>query len=155
MAAFSSSGAMLCAEVTASHTPADNINESYCTTGYYCTWFFTRNNNRMEHFTTPLSLPAVTFVNEHRAELIQKVTTVRSIADALYSKKMVDNELNSQIQAETTSQDKMRLLYKALDSAEAVKAAFFELLAQKQFPLVQDLAKKKLRQLEACDVDVP
>ncbi|XP_035286110.1 apoptosis-associated speck-like protein containing a CARD [Anguilla anguilla] len=98
---------------------------------------------------------AVTFVNEHRAELIQKVTTVRSIADALYSKKMVDNELNSQIQAETTSQDKMRLLYKALDSAEAVKAAFFKLLAQEQFPLVQDLAKKKLRQLEACDVDVP
>ncbi|XP_064201943.1 uncharacterized protein si:ch211-66k16.27 [Anguilla rostrata] len=98
---------------------------------------------------------AVTLVNEHREELVQKVTTVRSIADALYSKKMVDNELNSQIQAETTSPGKMRKLYKALNSAEPVKAAFFELLAQKQFPLVQDLAKKKLRQLEACDVDVP
>ncbi|KAI1901285.1 hypothetical protein AGOR_G00032740 [Albula goreensis] len=82
------------------------------------------------------------FVEEHRAELIQRATAAQSIADALHGKKMIHSELYSQITAAVTSQEKMRLLYQALQAAMEVRAAFFEELQETELHLLKDLAQK-------------
>ncbi|KAI1890371.1 hypothetical protein AGOR_G00153040 [Albula goreensis] len=81
---------------------------------------------------------AVRFVDDHRAELIQKVSLVEPIADAL--KPLIQDEAYSIICAENTSQMKMRKLYMFLDSGgPIVKSAFYTLLFQKENFLVRDL----------------
>ncbi|KAG7460248.1 hypothetical protein MATL_G00219260 [Megalops atlanticus] len=80
----------------------------------------------------------VRFVDDHRAELIQRVTLVEPIADAL--KHLIQDEAYSNIRAARTSQEKMRVLYQALHSGGPVlKAAFYTALYQKEPHLVQHL----------------
>ncbi|XP_076843667.1 uncharacterized protein LOC143488702 [Brachyhypopomus gauderio] len=82
----------------------------------------------------------VAFVNTHREELIQRVSSVMEIADCLQSKNMISDEMYSSIQAARTSQERMRILYQALTSGgRAVKEEFYGILKQKQLVLVQDL----------------
>ncbi|KAI1901277.1 hypothetical protein AGOR_G00032660 [Albula goreensis] len=86
------------------------------------------------------------FVEEHRAELIKKVTSPQIIADALHDKNMVTKDLYSQITAAVTSQEKMRLLSKALNSAAKIRATFFKLLLENEPYLLEDLAQTQLEE---------
>ncbi|KAJ8272536.1 hypothetical protein GJAV_G00090360 [Gymnothorax javanicus] len=83
---------------------------------------------------------ATRFVEESRSELIQNVSTVSAITDALRDKKMVTNERHNEIRVAQTSQEKMRLLFNTLDSSAKVKTAFFESLVQNQLHFVIDQA---------------
>ncbi|KAG9328057.1 hypothetical protein JZ751_016670 [Albula glossodonta] len=85
------------------------------------------------------------FVEEHRAKLIQRATAAQLIADALHGKKMIHSELYSQITAAVTSQEKMRLLYRALQAAMEVRAAFFEELQETELYLLKDLGETQLK----------
>ncbi|MCI4386235.1 hypothetical protein PGIGA_G00060130 [Pangasianodon gigas] len=80
------------------------------------------------------------FVDKHRQQLIQRISSVMEIADCLLSKKMITGEMYSSISAAAISQEQMRILYKSLDSGgRAVKEEFYNILKEKQRFLVDDL----------------
>ncbi|XP_073714424.1 NACHT, LRR and PYD domains-containing protein 1 homolog [Misgurnus anguillicaudatus] len=80
------------------------------------------------------------FVDNHRDELIQRVTSVMEIADCLRSKKMITDEMWSEVHAENTHRKQMRILYMVLISGgSAVKAEFYKLLKEKEPHLVESL----------------
>ncbi|XP_046701193.1 uncharacterized protein LOC124382901 isoform X3 [Silurus meridionalis] len=82
----------------------------------------------------------VKFVDLHRDMLIQRVSSVNEIADNLLTKRMISNETYSDIGNATTSQEKMRILYRSLNSGgRAVKAEFYKVLMEKEPYLVDDL----------------
>uniref|UniRef100_A0AAR2J7F7 CARD domain-containing protein n=2 Tax=Pygocentrus nattereri TaxID=42514 RepID=A0AAR2J7F7_PYGNA len=90
--------------------------------------------------TSPKVAAAVKFVDEHRPAIIQRISSVKEIADDLLSKKMISKEMHSKIRGEKTSQDQMRILYDGLDSGgAAVKAEFYEILKVKLQSLVDEL----------------
>ncbi|XP_036436918.1 uncharacterized protein LOC118815091 [Colossoma macropomum] len=91
--------------------------------------------------TSPFTIEAgAEFVDEHRKELVQRVSSVMEIVDCLLSKNMITAEMYSTIQAATPSQKQMRILYGALDSGgTAVKAEFYKVLKKKQCFLVDEL----------------
>ncbi|XP_029610557.1 uncharacterized protein LOC115194769 [Salmo trutta] len=71
------------------------------------------------------------YVTRHKDHLIQMVSKGKSIASELHKKNLIPDEMNSQISAAGTSQDQMRLLFKALEEAEdstRVKSAFYGIL---------------------------
>ncbi|XP_064799977.1 uncharacterized protein LOC135518934 [Oncorhynchus masou masou] len=79
-------------------------------------------------------------VDEHRSQLIQRVTMVMSIADELLAEGMIHKEMYSNISAARTDEDKMRELFKALHSGgNKVKSAFLSILRENEPNLVQDL----------------
>ncbi|KAL6463252.1 hypothetical protein MHYP_G00276430 [Metynnis hypsauchen] len=79
------------------------------------------------------------FVDEYREMLIRRVSSVMEIADHLLSKKMIPAEMYDNIQTAETSQDQMRILYRALDSGgTAVKEEFYEILKKKMPFLVSE-----------------
>ncbi|KAI1890372.1 hypothetical protein AGOR_G00153050 [Albula goreensis] len=82
--------------------------------------------------------PAVEFVDQHREALIQRVTLVKPIADALLQRKLLQEEAYDKICAEKTSQDQMRTLYQFLKSSTVKSALYAELLKKEPF-LVNDL----------------
>ncbi|XP_029914819.1 NACHT, LRR and PYD domains-containing protein 12-like isoform X2 [Myripristis murdjan] len=71
------------------------------------------------------------WVDKNRANLIQTVPSVMSIADELLQWHVIHKELYDNIHAARTSQDRMRLLYTALTS-EGAKSAFYKVLQEKQ-----------------------
>ncbi|KAL7891397.1 hypothetical protein AOLI_G00008730 [Acnodon oligacanthus] len=80
------------------------------------------------------------FIDKHREQLIQRVSSVLEIADCLKSKNMISDEDYSNVQARETSQDKMRIIYTVIQSrGRAVKAEFYECLKEKHPYLVDDL----------------
>ncbi|XP_030629218.1 NACHT, LRR and PYD domains-containing protein 3-like [Chanos chanos] len=80
------------------------------------------------------------FVDEHRAELIQRVTVVMPLADELLSLGMLHEETYTQISAARTSQEKMRELFTALHSGgDRVKSTFYHVLERLEPHLLQDL----------------
>ncbi|XP_047665340.1 uncharacterized protein LOC113650933 isoform X2 [Tachysurus fulvidraco] len=84
--------------------------------------------------------PGADFVDNFRSQLIQRVTSVMEIVDCLISKYIITDEMYNKINAKTTSQDKMRELYRYLNSAgRAAKAQFFQILREKHHDLVTDL----------------
>ncbi|KAM9468618.1 uncharacterized protein Hap1MRO34_013261 isoform 1-T2 [Clarias gariepinus] len=78
------------------------------------------------------------FVDEHREQLIQRVSSVMEIADCLLTKKIITGEIYNNVSAASTSQEKMRILYKSLNS-KIVKEEFYKILKEKQRFLVADL----------------
>ncbi|XP_031666577.1 NACHT, LRR and PYD domains-containing protein 3 isoform X2 [Oncorhynchus kisutch] len=79
-------------------------------------------------------------VDEHRSQLIQRVTMVMPIADELLAEGMIHKEMYSNISAARTDEDKMRELFKALHSGgNKVKSAFLSTLRENEPHLVQDL----------------
>ncbi|KAL6463253.1 hypothetical protein MHYP_G00276440 [Metynnis hypsauchen] len=82
------------------------------------------------------------FVNEHRSELIQRVSSVMKIADLLRRRGMITDEMYSRIKTAKTSQEHMRILYSALDSeGPAVKAEFYKILQMMEPFLVKELSR--------------
>ncbi|XP_058239092.1 uncharacterized protein LOC131348292 [Hemibagrus wyckioides] len=82
------------------------------------------------------------FMDQYRAELIQRVSAVMEIADCLKSKKMISDEKYNRIHAESTSRDQMRLLYSSFDAGgRVVKAEAYKVLKEKEPYLVEDLSK--------------
>ncbi|XP_045567935.1 selection and upkeep of intraepithelial T-cells protein 5 [Salmo salar] len=91
------------------------------------------------------------FVDRHKDDLIQKVSKGKSIASELHQKDLIPDEMNSRISAARTSQDQMRLLFKALEEAEdttRVKSAFYRILLDLEPYLVYHLEKKQRQRLE-------
>ncbi|XP_073705394.1 NACHT, LRR and PYD domains-containing protein 1 homolog [Garra rufa] len=78
------------------------------------------------------------FVDGNYAALIQKVASVKAIADELKNNGMVHDEILSEIRAEQTNQDKMRKLCDVLNSREA-KNAFYYALKKHEPSLFRDL----------------
>ncbi|KAM9440995.1 NACHT, LRR and PYD domains-containing protein 1a allele 5-like isoform 1-T2 [Clarias gariepinus] len=91
-----------------------------------------------EAASTKLDLTDADFVDTHRDKLIQSVGSVLEIADYLIASRMITEEMYSNIQAATTSQDKMRALYSCL-TTEKVKVEFYKILREKQPCLVEEL----------------
>ncbi|KAG7314432.1 hypothetical protein KOW79_021735 [Hemibagrus wyckioides] len=89
--------------------------------------------------TTSKDLPGADFVDKYEADLIQRVPSVMEILDCIKSKEFT-SEMYNKIHAETTPQDKMRELYKYLNSAgRAAKAEFYRILREKHHNLVTEL----------------
>ncbi|XP_047665399.1 NACHT, LRR and PYD domains-containing protein 1a allele 5-like [Tachysurus fulvidraco] len=81
--------------------------------------------------------PGADFVDNFRSQLIQRVPSVMEIVDRVISKNIITHEMYNKINTEATSQDKMRELFRYLDSAgQAAKAQFYEILLEKHHDLV-------------------
>ncbi|XP_058247574.1 uncharacterized protein LOC131354215 [Hemibagrus wyckioides] len=78
------------------------------------------------------------FVDKHRDTLIQRDLPVLEIADTLLTKKHITREMNNEINEATTTQNKMRILYRHLNS-RAAKAEFYKILKEKQPDVVDEL----------------
>uniref|UniRef100_A0A4W5JLT6 CARD domain-containing protein n=1 Tax=Hucho hucho TaxID=62062 RepID=A0A4W5JLT6_9TELE len=97
---------------------------------------------RTEEYRDDSSTRDIEFVDEFRPQLIQRVNNVYAIADILFTKGMIGEEINANIIAAPTPQAKMRVIYEALNSGGPhVKAAFFTALKEKEPFLVKDLDK--------------
>jgi len=80
------------------------------------------------------------FVDDNWATLIQDVSEVMAIAEALGD--MVHPETLSKIGRQDTSQDKMRMLHGPLRSGgDKVKAAFYDALKAQHLHLVERLGR--------------
>ncbi|KAI4872472.1 hypothetical protein NFI96_028957, partial [Prochilodus magdalenae] len=87
-----------------------------------------------------ICISAAEFVDDHRGQLIQRVSSVMELADSLQSKKMIGDEMYNNIKVAKTSQEQMRILYDVLQSGgTAVKAEFYEVLKLQQHCLVEEL----------------
>ncbi|KAK3509234.1 hypothetical protein QTP70_025602 [Hemibagrus guttatus] len=108
------------------------------------------NRSRDDAITTTLHLALTHLDNKDnsaqskvltlwKAVLIQRVPSVMEIADCIKSKEF-PSEIYNKIDAEATSEDQMRELYKYLISAgQAAKAEFYQILQQKHLELVTEL----------------
>ncbi|KTF79226.1 hypothetical protein cypCar_00036997, partial [Cyprinus carpio] len=78
------------------------------------------------------------FVDRNRSNLIQRVTVVMAIADALRAVKLIHEETYSNIFVASTNMDKMRVLLGALNTNKA-KSAFYNSLKDNDPFLFEDL----------------
>eukprot|EP00063_Salmo_salar_P083665 XP_014058500.1 PREDICTED: serine/threonine-protein kinase/endoribonuclease IRE1-like isoform X1 [Salmo salar] len=84
---------------------------------------------------------AAEFVDRHRAELIQRVRKVMPIADDLLRRGMINYEMFANITTSKTNQEKMKEVYKALQSGGTpLKTAFYRILLKNERLLVINLA---------------
>ncbi|XP_062378837.1 NACHT, LRR and PYD domains-containing protein 1 homolog isoform X2 [Sardina pilchardus] len=81
----------------------------------------------------------VQFVDEHRAQLIEKVTNVMPLADRLHSKGMLHAEAYNEIQAERTPEMKMRRIFNAVSGVNQTKALLYKLLQELEPHLMEEL----------------
>ncbi|XP_034626406.1 apoptosis-associated speck-like protein containing a CARD isoform X2 [Trachemys scripta elegans] len=89
-----------------------------------------------------LSAKGEHFVNQHRADLIQRVCMVDSIIDMLYGT-VLDEEQYQSIRAEKTNPDKMRKLYEFMPSWNwYCKEQLYQALKAKNKFLIEELESK-------------
>ncbi|KAL7834357.1 hypothetical protein SRHO_G00286040 [Serrasalmus rhombeus] len=80
-------------------------------------------------------------VDENREKLIQRVSSVMKIADQLKRRRTITDEIYSSIQTAKTSQEQMRILYRALDSGRTnAKMEFYEILQMNEPHLLYELS---------------
>ncbi|XP_045074755.1 NACHT, LRR and PYD domains-containing protein 1 homolog [Coregonus clupeaformis] len=89
-------------------------------------------------------IPAEEFLKKHWAKLIQRTKNSMPIADDLWSKNMIGEEEHSRITAETTEQDRMRKLLKAvIPKGPEVTGACLKALVEHENHLVKDLSESR------------
>nr|XP_038027495.1 NACHT, LRR and PYD domains-containing protein 1b allele 2-like isoform X3 [Anas platyrhynchos] len=87
--------------------------------------------------------PGQHFVEKHREQLIQRVTSVDSILDRLYMRVLNDEQYNH-IRANSIRQEKMRLLYDFMSSWDTkCKDLFLRVLEETNPHLIQDLKDRE------------
>ncbi|XP_077774085.1 apoptosis-associated speck-like protein containing a CARD isoform X2 [Podarcis muralis] len=92
-----------------------------------------------EKKTQPPAPPEQHFIERHREALIQRTATVEGILDVMHGD-VLDDEQYQKISAKSTSQEKMRELYRLLPSwNQACKDKLYEALKVKNRFLVDDL----------------
>ncbi|XP_045575851.1 NACHT, LRR and PYD domains-containing protein 1 [Salmo salar] len=85
------------------------------------------------------------FVDEHMADLIQRVMMALPVADYLLTENMIQQEMYTIICSKSTSQEQMRLVFDATrKGGRRVKSALYTSLQIHEPRLVQDLGKIKL-----------
>uniref|UniRef100_A0A670JHX2 CARD domain-containing protein n=1 Tax=Podarcis muralis TaxID=64176 RepID=A0A670JHX2_PODMU len=90
--------------------------------------------------TQPPAPPEQHFIERHREALIQRTATVEGILDVLLRDDVLDDEQYQKISAKSTSQEKMRELFRLLPSwNQACKDKLYEALKIKNKFLVADL----------------
>uniref|UniRef100_A0AAY4DI93 CARD domain-containing protein n=1 Tax=Denticeps clupeoides TaxID=299321 RepID=A0AAY4DI93_9TELE len=82
-------------------------------------------------------LPGAEFVDQFRRKIIERVTAVEPIADAMYDASNV--EKYADIMAAPTPQAKMRAIYKILNT-EGSKTRFYAILLEREPELVEELS---------------
>ncbi|XP_042667305.1 NACHT, LRR and PYD domains-containing protein 1b allele 2-like isoform X2 [Centrocercus urophasianus] len=88
---------------------------------------------------SPPSYSGLHFVEQHREQLIQRVTSVSTVLDRLYGH-VLSNEQYQSIRAVPTMQEQMRLLYSFVPSWDvACKDLFLDTLKATNSHLIQDL----------------
>lgn len=81
-------------------------------------------------------------MDEHRVELIQRVSNIEPILDEL-KEKIIQQEAYDEIRAQQTPQEKMRALYNGpLKAGDAAKEAFYQSLKKHEKMLIEDLSWK-------------
>ncbi|XP_072249636.1 uncharacterized protein [Leuresthes tenuis] len=84
------------------------------------------------------------FVDKHMEDLIQRVSTIGPILDALLRNKVVQPETYNTIRALPTPQDQIRELYCGpLRAGKACKDIFYSVLQEKEPRLIADLNRRK------------
>ncbi|XP_045577712.1 uncharacterized protein [Salmo salar] len=83
------------------------------------------------------------FIDDHRADLIQRVSPVEPIADVMLSQGLIHPEVNSNILAARTSQDKMRALYEAM-STQPQKEALYNILVKDYSWVTQEIHRMRI-----------
>uniref|UniRef100_A0A803XKI5 PYD and CARD domain containing n=1 Tax=Meleagris gallopavo TaxID=9103 RepID=A0A803XKI5_MELGA len=84
-------------------------------------------------------IPGLHFVEQHREQLIQRVTSVSPVLDQLYGH-VLTNEQYQSIRGMPTPQEQMRLLYSFMPSWDvACKDLFLDALKKTNNHLLQDL----------------
>ncbi|KAG6922001.1 NLR family pyrin domain containing 1, partial [Chelydra serpentina] len=90
----------------------------------------------------PTASPKKHFVDQHREELIQRVTAVDCILDKLYDS-VLNNEQCQRVKSESTNPDKMRKLYELVVSWDnKCKNQFYDVLKTTHRHLVEELEGK-------------
>ncbi|XP_061573697.1 apoptosis-associated speck-like protein containing a CARD [Cololabis saira] len=93
----------------------------------------------------PAGLPMKHFVDKHRTDLVQRVSNIDPILDALLSEKVIRDEMYTKIIALPTSYEKMRELYVGpLRSSDACKDIFLKILRDQEPFLLADLERNSL-----------
>lgn len=81
-------------------------------------------------------------MDEHRVELIQRVSNIEPILEEL-KEKIIQQEAYDEIRAQQTPQEKMRALYNGpLKAGDAAKEAFYQSLKKHEKMLIEDLSWK-------------
>ncbi|XP_010726604.1 NACHT, LRR and PYD domains-containing protein 1b allele 2 isoform X2 [Meleagris gallopavo] len=89
--------------------------------------------------SSPPSYSGLHFVEQHREQLIQRVTSVSTVLDRLYGH-VLSNEQYQRIRAMPTMQEQMRLLYSFTPSWDVTcKDLFLDALKDTNSHLIQDL----------------
>ncbi|KAJ8001506.1 hypothetical protein DPEC_G00170190 [Dallia pectoralis] len=101
----------------------------------------TNDSNGPNEAEKTSEVTGVMFVETNRANLTENVTVVMPIADVLIQDGMINKEMYSNICAAGTNHDKMRNLYKALNT-NTVKSAFYKILQEKEPHLVEELSER-------------
>lgn len=79
-------------------------------------------------------------MDEHRVELIQRVSNIEPILEEL-KEKIIQQEAYDKIRAQQTPQEKMRALYNGpLKAGDAAKEAFYQSLKKHEKMLIEDLS---------------
>ncbi|XP_062378834.1 NACHT, LRR and PYD domains-containing protein 1 homolog isoform X2 [Sardina pilchardus] len=81
----------------------------------------------------------VQFMDDHRAELIQRVTNVMPLADELLSEGMLHSEAYNEISAESTRQGKMRHIFDAVYGVDQKKYFLYQWLQKFESHLMKEL----------------
>lgn len=80
-------------------------------------------------------------MDEHRLDLIQRVSNIEPILDELLQGEIIQQEAYDQIRAQQTPQERMRALYNGpLKAGDASKEAFYQSLKKHEPMLVKDLS---------------
>ncbi|KAG5264388.1 hypothetical protein AALO_G00253240 [Alosa alosa] len=94
----------------------------------------------LENYSPAMIENEAHFIDHHRVTLIERVTCIPPIAEEMLSQGLIHKEKHSNIMAARTSEDRMREIYKCLQSSGTKgKAQFYQILLLKEPHLVKHL----------------